>query len=1438
MKRSRLALVLVALLPLSCQAPPRPLAPRTQTFAELRVVRRGVLVAPPGDRARVPYARERLVDGEEVSLVAGGLAWLRRDGGETLLIAGPAHLVQGKDELRIDEGRVFVDAGVSDAIPIGTPRGTLHLSGVRASLDVSKAGAVEAYVLQGALRAGDGQARAGEQIALGQDGHATVAPVTVWEDWTGGLATTDQSSQPQPYGVGTVGARPPGSTGQPRRPLSIQKLEVRVTIERDLAITEVEEIFFNPTGETVEGIYSFRVPLGAALHRFGVDRDGAMIWGRVKEKKAAAAQYQAHVYQGSTEDPALLEWDAPGIYKARLYPIAPGATRRVVTRYAEWLGRQGPKAERRLYTYPMAAEGAQSTLPRIEEMTITVDLDRAGAREVRSGMAGTREGNQITVRAHDLTPLADYSLELVDDGAPVLTAYQARHTVDVDTLPHDEREKAVKDGDGERDYVIIPVRPTGANEPPGGIDLAIVVDASAATSTSSLALSRAMTTALLAHLGPNDRVAVWAGDAALRPVTAGSEQFRPVDAALRQGVSEGLARIERGGATDLGVVVAEAARSLDPNRRGAVVYVGDGRPTVGELSLPALRSRLDRLPRPVRLFAVGVGDQADMGILGGIARGGFAERISDGASASRAALRLLGETERPVWLGVSVDLGVGIDRVYPRELGALASDETALIVGRVAGPLPASIKVRGSGGQSVSQLITVPIEDDGDARRRWAEGRLVQLLDEGAGRAALVEVGSRFGIITPVTSLYVPTSQEAREEKAREPQASTETTTIHPQQRGLFDGLFGGKQEAQPTSAAVATAIAYASAAAPVAVAPVATAPQSPPMMGKGGERSRAASGPTRSMPKPSVGAAPGGGTSRSSGSSVDAEDRPAAPAAAAANKPMDELRKNAYGGEIADKSVADGDLIDQGAVPAGSMATTPVMKRVVKADVPDLLPINRKSPLAQQEAVGSKDTSGFVTFATRGASQTTSFEASGQISHRRLLCGAAASLPLDERTALWRERIGAARNSPARLVALYREALRACEAPGWGERSRLLYLLVDAAPGVSPRVELWRQLFDDKVAADLVYRAIVLRLATPEQIRQFHSAVGLRFADPTIIEKTLKDAPDAAARVAKMRGLVAVFPQDLSLAVRLLEVIEDAGDVGATRAYARELRSRGDADARIRTAVGEYFLRSPVKPGHPGEQAEEARRVFGELVEFSPDDPVARRRLGDLFLAHGWYDDAFRQYETLGQLAPQDTSVSLLLAAAAQGTGRVEEAIGWTERASLAASPGVLSGNGRIARALARAFLAWADLDAQKQQQTEDLAQLRERARRLTGLDVPAGAERSLARVLLTWSHPDLHPTLWSSALGAMMPAPDSDPLLGVSQVFVPVEGDRGLIEIRLEPEDAARAARLRLEATLTIIAREGQPDMHVERRVLRFPDAAHATQGFRVTGGTLAER
>jgi Ca-activated chloride channel family protein len=1536
-----------ALWALGCQAPSRPLVSRSQTFAELRTVKRGVRVEAPGEAARAPYPRERLVDGEKITVEDGGLAWLRRDGGATLLIAGPARLVLNAADLEVQEGRVFLDTPAGLMTELQTPRGPLHLSDVRSSLEVHGS-AVEAYVLRGAVRSdGGSQAGPGERLTLLDAGKGKTSPELAWEDWTGGLATTDQSSQPQPYGVGTVGARTPGALGEPRFPLSIQKLEVRVKIDHDLAITEVEQVFFNPSSETVEGIYSFRTPVGATLHRFGVDRDGELVWGRVKEKAAAAAQYQSNVYQGSTEDPALLEWNAPGVYKARLYPIKPGGVRRVVTRYAEWLGRQGPKAERRLYTYPMAAEGSESTLPRIEELTITLDLERAGARDVRVGMAGEREGQKILIRAWDTRPRADFAAELYDDGAPVLTAYRARHEVELDTIEHDKQAEALAGAQGEADYVLVPVRPGKANEPEGGLDLAVVIDTSAATDGSGLAVARATTQALLAHLGKGDRAAVWAGDAALRPVADGSGEFLPVDQARRQRLGAGLAALERGGATDLGAVISEAASRLDPKRRGAVVYIGDGRPTVGELAVADLRERLGRLSRPIRLFTVGAGYEANMGILKGIARGGFAEQVTDARGAAQTALRLLEEAERPVWLGATVDLGPGIDRIYPRELGALAADETALVVGRLAGRDPTSVTVKGSGGQTTTPVVSMPLQDDGDLRRRWAEGRLVQLLDEGAGRAALVEVGSRYGIITPVTSLYVPTTREIQKERGEtallerqrrlraEREMEEKAPEPAPQSSDNKEGGTGtrakGEEGSMGNPNTRSTGNRYGVQG---------PADNADPHIARQAALKDAAEFGMIGLLNTGAGGDPNAPTAPWGRDDANGSDALSA-------------RGNAWGGAIGESFGAGGlglsgvgeggggrgegiglgsigtighgsgtgsgqgfgsghgrlggdhkttaPTVRMGATTVSGRLPPEVVQRIVRqnfgrfrlcyenglrnnpnlqgrvsvrfnigrdgavanvgnggSDLPDSsvvsCVIRSFSGLAFPQPEGGIVTVVFpVVFAPEGGgvastpggnkpepssaatNVTALFRSSalGEVGHTRLICGNAAGLPLEDRMTLWRERLGKASGNPTSVAMTYYNALSGCEAPTWRERGVLVSLMLDALPHVRSRVELWRTIFTDHAAADAVYRAILTRIRTAADMRELHDAMGLKHMDPGLLAKALKDAKTPQGRVALLRDLVTKWPEDLELALRLLDAHEDAGDEGAGRAYARELRRRNDTNAMVRTAVGEYYLRLSIAKKSEADAAE-ARRTFGEIVEFSPDDPTARRRLGDLLRAHGWYEEAFRQYETLNHLAPDDSTLPLLLASAAQGMGKTEEAIRWTERAGAASSPGSGSSSGRIARAFAAVYLAWARDESARAGKAEEADSLRERARRLTAMDA---SQAGSARAILTWSHPQLHPTLWSNALGMPMPAPDIDPLLGIAQVLIPASRRDAAVELRLEPDDAERAARLGAEAVLTVIFNEGTDHETIVRQPVRFPRPDATLRRFKLSGSAITE-
>ncbi len=1622
--RSLLAsVVLLALLLSGCKKPDERLEPRSLTWAELRTVRNPVLVTPPGDAERGTYPKERLADGTKIRIDAGGLAWLRRDGGATLLVRGPARLTLRARSISVDEGRVFVDTPPGSSSELVTPSGKLTLAAVRASLTVPAQGAAKAYVLSGEVRADQGRARAGEELTLEGGGKVKVAPVLGWEDWTGGLATTDRAAAPAPFGVGTVGARAPGDQGAPRFPLSIQRMDVRVTIDGDFALTEVDQAFFNPSSQTVEGIYGFRTPERSILQRFGVDREGVVVWGRVKEKAAAAAQYQANVYQGSTEDPALLEWDAPGVYRARLYPIGPGETRRVVVRYAEWLDRTGENGERRLYTYPMAAEGSEGSLPHVEELKVTFNLEQAGARDVRVGMDGVRSGDSLVVRKHDFVPRADLSLELLDEGVKEQRAYRGSHVVDFEAMPPDARAAAAKKAESEADYLLVPVRPSTAKLPSGGLDLAIVIDASAATDLATLSIARAATSALLSHLGEQDRAVVLAGDDALRPVMPGWTKLSKVDAAARLKVQDALSEVARGGATDLGAMLSLAARELDPARRSAIVYIGDAAPTVGELSLPALRERLGKLPSPVRVFGLGVGDSAKLDILAGIARGAFAERISDGHQAARAALRVLEQAERPVWLGTKVDLGPSVERVFPRDASALVSGETLWVVGRMGqGKEPDRLKTSGPAGQKEVPLKVERFRDHGDLGRRWAEARLAQMLEDGEGRAALVDLGMKNGIITPVTSFYVPTKNEMTAVEFAELYARQIEQT---RQRGgkyqqvskgdsgwSVGDLLGRKKEALTTEVAAAPAPAAQAAAenkeggtgarakgeegsmgAPRAGAMSKTSgPRAPARrFAASAETEKDAkpegdpaaamdlpSSPPVAKPEPASTATAAASAAAATAAPAEAEapasgeadghlvreqalreaqefgalgllntgptgpDAPPAPWGRDTSLGSDAIsaRGNMFGDEIGDALGAGGlgltgigegggglglgsvgtlgsgagagtgqgfgsghgrlggshttsaPKVRMGAVTVNGRLPPEVIQRIVRQNfgrfrmcyeqglgrnpnlegrVASRFIIGHDGSIASVTNGGSDLPDAGVVSCVLGAFKGLSFPQPeggivsvvypimfepgavppattpapspnprininifiGDLPRKLLHCSAAASAPLEERVGLWRERLSKVAGHAGAIAAVYRTALGACEAPNYRERARLLTLMLDAMPAITGKVALYRSMARDLGAADVLYRGILARIRTPEEMRELHRALGLKSVDPGILAKLIAETPDAAERARKLRALTVQFPDDLLLALEVLNAYEDAADAASLRDLARKLRERPDADARVRTAVGELYLRLSKRTDNTDEKAAlgaEGRRAFGEIVEFAPDDPVARRRLGDLLLAHGFFAEAARQYETLARLTPDDPKVLLLRASAAEGQGLLEEALKWAEKAGITGAPDGTSGAAVTARALSATHLAWARLAALGSKPEEHEALSARAARVLSGgridPDKPAGV-----RVSLTWSHPELHPSLWTNALGTPMPAPDGDITLGVSQAIVPERAD-SFVEVRLEPTDVAHAARLGATVELTVVFDELGKTEKIVRKRLTFERGGPPAKHFLLTG------
>lgn len=1499
------------------------LEPPSLTFAELRSVRPGIVLEAPNESPRAPYRRHRLVDGTKGQIEDGGLCWLRRDDGAVFLLRGPSGFVFGADSMSLSRGRAFIAAPPGVVVRLETPQGSLRLANARVSAEIGD-NESSLYVLRGELVTAEGvRAGVGERLVMKANG-AITEPQLVWNDWTGGLATTDRSPAPPPFGVGTIGARPPGSEGTAREPLVVQRLALNVKFDGDFVITEVDQTFFNAASKTVEGIYRFRTPSGANLIRFGVDRGRRLVWGRIKEKHAAQAQYESNVYEGSTEDPALLEWSGPGEYQARLYPIEAGASRRVVVRYTEWLPRMGEDGERRLYTYPMAAEGAEETLPRIEEMTATFDLLRAGAREVRSGMQGTRTAQTLVVRAHDFVPRADLSVELFDSGNNKLRAYRARHQPDLDVLPPETQGVAREAAKKEPEYVFVPLRAEHVTRPNDGIDLAIIVDTSAATEASSLNLAAAVTHALLEHMGERDRAIVWTGADGLRPLIPGQTELAPVTASTREAVRAGLASVQPGGATDLGTMLSEARSVLSPDRASAVVYVGDAAPTVGEMSLQAIEEKLSRLPRRFRVFALGTGEGSNLQILDGIAKGGFADRLIDNHSAAQTALRVLESAERPTTLGVGVDFGPSVERVYPRGSMVLNADEGVLVIGRLVGAPPKSILVKDEAGQKQLDIAITRVDDHGDLRLRWAGARLLELLEQDAGRAAFVDLGTRYGLVTPVTSLYVPTASELQMEDAIQSlaQGPKPEQTVEEESENQEGGtgtrakgdegtmgraggeetnkryaVAGPKDDSRPAARAMALrdavefgVIGDAKEAAPdeASAAPEpkkAMKPASPGNMwgdevgdasGSGG-LGLSGTGDGGGGTIGTIGHGAGTGTGQGFGSGhgrLGGSHKTVAPKLRFSDATVDgDLPKEVIARIVRQNFGRFRLCYERGLARNPNLSGSVVVRFTIGSDGNLTAVSNGGSTLPDAEVVGCIQTAYYglsfpspergsvnVRYSLALEPGAQGNEAAGNspvepeqaafprsknkltvaaLDFHALGCGLSSALPLAERAILWRERLAGAGASPSNVASVYRRALRDCESPDWRSRSRLFALMLDALPSVTAKVSLWRILFDDLGARDPLYRGILARVKSAADLRELHDALGLESIDSDSLSQLLAKAPDAAARIDTLKRLSAEWPNDFALSLLLLSSLEDAKSFDEARGLAHDLRARPDVSDDVRTAIGEFYLRLSRSSPEGSEAASldlsEAKRTFGELVEFAPEDPAARRRLGDLLLSHGFHDEARRQYETLAVLVPDDPTTGFLVARAARGQGRLEESMKWLDQVAETGDPDSSTGPARTSRALALAYLSWGRDAARREGAVKDAELLLARAQRVAArAGVNDLGTKGTVRVTLTWTHPDFHPTLWTNALTTMMPSLDGDVRFGVSEAFFPLRQDTS-IEIRLEELSLERMVRYGAGATLTVVFDEFLPSERIVIVPVRFETTDSATLRFALSEGKV---
>ncbi len=1193
---------------------PGPAAPARAIGARLDLAAGDVTVTEAAAATKA-LSGAPLAIGSRIATGKGARALVRTGDGAAVFLRGDTEIVLLEHGIDLAKGELWLDAprAESDSVEVKLGDDTVRASD--AGLSVQRGGDdASVYVARGlAILTSPGgrvEVNAGERGAAHAKDAPKVSAVAFWQDWTGGMADQRPLHGAAGSGSGRIyGINPFAAPGSPAHALGVAQQTVRAVLRGGIAETEVDQTFSNPGSQPLEGWYWFTVPADAVVTSFALETNGQLVEGEVVEKREAAAKYAAAVRQ--SYDPALLEWVDGRSYRARIYPIPASGTRRVVLRYTQLL----PTVEGKLrYVYPLRSADPV----RFDEFALSVDVgdaaQKGGARLATSLDATVEPGGKlVTMRRSGYVPQADFQLEMTPPKQAPLRAWRFAAGAD------------------QADYVMIRYAPEidFASMPPQKGAVVVVVDTSASGDETARQLRTAEAEAILRALSDEDRFALVSVDVA-STVLYPEKGLAPATDASIAAALERLSEHGGGGATDLGSMFEPALDLLHGSEQPAIVYVGDGAPTSGETSPDGLMDRMRRslAGSRARFFAVGVGSDARHELLGELTRagGGMYLRVDDAEQATDEALRLTSAIKTPTLTDVNVVLDAALDQPFYSATGKLSRGEELVLLARTHRALPAKVTIQGRiAGSDVTREYPLDVESGvvtGFVPSLWASEYVRRLLGSGASaeesRAKVLDLGLTYGLMTPYTSILALDSESAyaRQGITRRKSAlrGVKLSQLEPaDERALaaqYAGLrsMGGcEAESRSKSDNAAPAVA-ASAAVDTPTTPRDMAPAAEPM-----------AAPTAAAAPPPT-----------------ANSQTIAPPMAAppAYRPGDEDQGAANAARSGSSlKTAGGGGAQGGAHPGLAAAHAPATAPKPLVELP---PAPKDSDKKRGELAKKPEL-------------PPAAPPSAHVARRPLgTCSDAASRPLAERIVLWKKRLAHAQQ-PGEIVAQYESARVACELPDWRDQAALLDLLQQRIATEDAAQALLSSLASEPDAQRYVARAILRRTVDTRLAAAVARVLFGGKVDWARVDRELLDLDKPDAREAHLREAMLVAPGDPEGDVRLVRLLVTDGKRADALAYGRRLRDRGLLTPTLAQALGDVLADAGA--------TDEAMRTYSEVVEFDPTSPVSRRVLGDIFLRRGWYAAAHRQYKTLTDLDPQRPTGWLRLAAAAAGTGRVDEA-------------------------------------------------------------------------------------------------------------------------------------------------------------------------------------
>jgi len=546
--------------------------------------------------------------------------------------------------------------------------------------------------------------------------------------------------------------------------LNIKYHHVTVSINNQVAITKVDQVFSNPYPYDLEGTYIFPIPEHASIHNFTMHMNNKPVSAKIHSKEEARNIYENIVRQ--QKDPALLEYIGRGMVQARVYPIPANGEVRITLEYSELLKADNGVVK---YYYTLSTEKFSGTP--LDDVSIAMDI--TSAHPLLNVYSPTHKIDINTVNNngnHNKTHVTYQEKHVRPDRDFIVYYTVSKDEIGFNVLTYKDTQANKDKEDG---FFMVLASPNNTSKQSPVVikkDIVFVIDTSGSMMGEKLEQAKRALLFCLSQLNSGDRFNIIRFD---DRVDLYEKNLVSATQANIGNARTYVNNLETRGSTDINSALTVALQQFQKqDTPNMIIFLTDGQPTSGECNIGRIVKNIKHANlSTTRLFVFGVGYDVNTQLLDKLSLGnkGISDYITPNENIESKVSQFYLKISHPVLTDIMLRCrGTQVREIYPVDLPDLFLGSQLLVVGRYGNGGNVTLDLSGKQNATEKHYIydakfTENNTENDFLPRIWASRKIAYLVDQMMLHEkqndeiikTIVALSKQYGIITEYTSFLV-----------------------------------------------------------------------------------------------------------------------------------------------------------------------------------------------------------------------------------------------------------------------------------------------------------------------------------------------------------------------------------------------------------------------------------------------------------------------------------------------------------------------------------------------------------------------------------------------------------------------------------------------------------------------------------------------------------